>query len=186
MEQIKDSRGESVEQFELAPAGDDLELLPGLLARLSALYAGLHDLMVLKREAMVRMDVKELERTIGQEGDLLVQLEKAEHERSQLHTRICRARGLEPAHTALLDLALSLPEPWRGRLTRARHQLFRQARKLGRLNELNRDLTVQGLCHVRDMLQVLVCGGGSEVTYSKPGSSPTAPGAVRKFVDEVI
>ncbi len=161
----------------LAAALDEgqLERMLALLEAEHRLYSDLCALARRKQEILIRGQLDELERLLGEEKAALADVSRLEEERYALQCELAGQLGLQPAELTVSRLA-ELAGPFYGpRLSQVQQALVGLIDDLSTLSLCNAELIEQSLAYLNYALDLL--SGGRAGEYDRQGGR--RPGAAR-------
>lgn len=137
-----------------------------------------------KRDALVALDLREVEQATSREHNLLVALGGSAERRMRRTADAARLLGLAEAEASVTRVAQRSGEPWSGRLLAQAAELRSALRGVSRVNATNRQLAEQSIGHVQRFFLVL-SGQTDEVTYTRLGTG-RRPEIRKIMIDQVI
>ncbi|HLF93105.1 MAG TPA: flagellar protein FlgN [Planctomycetota bacterium] len=137
-----------------------------------------------KRDALVSLDLREVEQATSQEHNLLVALGGSAERRMRRTSDAARLLGLPDAEASVTRVAQRAGEPWSARLLAQAGELRDTLRSVSRVNAANSQLAQQSIGHVQRFFLVL-SGQKDEVTYTRRGTG-RRPEIRKIMIDQVI
>jgi len=137
-----------------------------------------------KRDALVALDLREVEQATSQEHNLLVALGGSAERRMRRTADAARLLGLAEAEASVTRVAQRAGEPWCERLLAEAGDLKRTLRDVSRVNAANSQLARQSIGHVQRFFLVL-SGQKDEITYTRRGTGQR-PEIRKIMIDQVI
>jgi flagellar biosynthesis/type III secretory pathway chaperone len=137
-----------------------------------------------KRDALVSLDLREVEQATSREHNLLVALAGTAEHRMRRTADAARLLGLTEAEASVTRVAHRAGEPFCATLLSLAEELRRTLRDVSRVNTTNRRLAEQSIGHVRRFFQVL-SGQEVEVTYTRRGMGQR-PEIQKIMIDQVV
>jgi hypothetical protein len=144
------------------------------LTELSSAQTDMLELLVEKREFLVKYDGEGLASIVPREERLLARLQTCLDRRAEL-LALADRRGI--SHTSIRELADSLAGSKRSPLAKTVQQASSQARILQHNSVTNWVLVQRTLIHLSQMLEIIATGGRPQPTYGK-GDAPSSSGAL--------
>jgi hypothetical protein len=136
------------------------------------------------RDALVALDLRQVEQATSREQNVLVALGPAGERRLRWTSAAARLLGLVDQEASVTRVAQRAGEPYASRLLSQADRVRTTLREVARVNQTNRALTLQSLGHVKRFF--LILGGVREqLTYTRrgQGSRPEIP---KVMIDRVI
>ena len=137
-----------------------------------------------KRDALVSLDLREVEQATTREHHLLVALGGTAAKRFRRTSDAARLLGLGESEASVSRVAQRAGEPWCSRLLALGEELRRTLREVSRVNTTNRSLAEQSIGHVKHFFQVL-SGQKDEITYTRRGTG-LRPDIQKIMIDQVV
>ena len=140
-----------------------------LLGEEAGLYQDLIAAGRAKRDALVAVDLAQVETATQREEDLLRTVGRTALRRGETLREIGAVLRLGSGEPKLEEVLPRVGEPRAAQIAGLRADIRRALEELKRLNGLNQALTRQSLAHVQDFLRLLTRGGGPGPLYTRRG-----------------
>jgi len=121
-----------------------------------------------KKDTLIKNDLKELNCIIGLELELTSKLANCEKKRQELTERINEAFGNEK-NSKLDDILLKLNDNIKAEFEFCRKELVSKLSQQKKVNDLNTELTNQGLSYIDFMMNLLTGNKSSNMVYNNQG-----------------
>ena len=126
-----------------------LEKLLGLLEHATDLYQSLFAVVQLEKDAVIGLNLQQLNQACKTKDNLLLKLRIIEEQREQLMDNLASELGRSPQEISLTQLSQWVEEPYAGRLRACSTELLSLIQTLQEANQQNKDL----LSHSLELIQ---------------------------------
>ncbi len=154
-----------------------LEKLFGLLEHANELYQTLFGLVQKEKEAVVGLNLQQLNEACKAKDNLLLKLRILEEQREQLMDKLAVVMNCEPNEISLTQLSYRVKEPYAGRLRSASAKLLSLIQELQEANQQNKMLLSHSLALVQGSYNLLNNVMAANPVYYRSGdlqkSTPT-------------
>ena len=134
-----------------------------------AIYQGLLKIAEKKTDCLINNDITALLALVEEEKKAAAQTSQLNSVREQLLTKYCKQTGQDFKNMTLQKLARQVPEPYNKQLADIRAKISDAVAKLSSRNDLNRQLTDNGMKYIDFSLQLISSSGPETPVYGSSG-----------------